>query len=220
MAREAPRELVALLDANDEVDRERAWSAFLNRYNEYILGTTRYLTDDYDAGMDRYRYVLEELRRDRFKRLRAYSPVQGSRFSTWLVVVVRRLCYDYARSHYGRSRPEEGARARDATRIRRRLLDLVGEDLDTRQLPDRSASNPELALRSAELTTALEEVLSELDPDDRLLLKLRFEDELPVSRIARVMNFPSVFHVYRRLRSALASLRQSLEARGFRGPLP
>ena len=48
----------------------------------------------------------------------------------------------------------------------------------------------------------------------RLLLKLRFEDELPAREIATLMHLPTVFHAYRRLNALLASLRRTLEDAG------
>jgi hypothetical protein len=48
-----------------------------------------------------------------------------------------------------------------------------------------------------------------------LLLKYRFEDALPASRIARLMSFPTPFHVYRRLNTILVSLRRTLQAAGI-----
>ena len=54
-----------------------------------------------------------------------------------------------------------------------------------------------------------------MSAQDRLLLRLRFEDEVPVRQIAEIARLPSVFHVYRRLKKALGHLRAALEQRGF-----
>jgi DNA-directed RNA polymerase specialized sigma24 family protein len=54
--------------------------------------------------MDGYAYVLEALRSDDYRRLRAYAADGRSKFSTWLVVVARRLCLDL---HLRRPRPSE-----------------------------------------------------------------------------------------------------------------
>ena len=55
-----------------------------------------------------------------------------------------------------------------------------------------------------------------LDPVDRLLVKLRYEDELAIPEIARVLELPSRFHVYRRLDRVLVQLRGALEGVGVR----
>ena len=60
-------------------------------------------------------------------------------------------------------------------------------------------------------------VLAGLEPRDRLLIRLRFDDELPISRIAQVLHLPTVFHVYRRLNQVLREIRTRLVARGIDG---
>ena len=220
MAPNLPQELGALFNASDPASKDSAWSEFLKRHNSYLIKTTRFLSRDYDGAMDRYRYVLEELRRDDFKRLRGYATDPRSRFSTWLVAVVRRLCVDYERKRYGRTRESVSGVTREARTTRRRLLDLLAEELHPGRVRDESVSSPEQQMREAELVDALESAVAELGPDDRLLLKLRFEDELPVSKIARVMQLPSVFHVYRRLKPILAELRRRLKETGIHDPYP
>jgi RNA polymerase sigma factor (sigma-70 family) len=219
MATAPPRELTELLTAADDVSAERAWEAFLQRFSRYILNATRSLTLDYDASLDRYGFVLEELRRDDFKRLRGYTVDPRSRFSTWLMVVARRLCLDYHRKLYGRDRAGS-EEAREARRVRRRLVDLVVDELDPTGVGDPTDDNPERQLRRTELSEALAGTLARLTPEERLLLKLRFEDDLPVSKVARAMRYPTVFHVYRRLNPLLARLREGLEERGIEAPDP
>jgi DNA-directed RNA polymerase specialized sigma subunit len=59
-----------------------------------------------------------------------------------------------------------------------------------------------------------------LAPQDGLLIKLRFEDELPMPEITRILGFPTRFHAYRRLTHALAELRRTLEGSGVRDAAP
>lgn len=215
MAPNLPQQLATLLDATDPATRDRAWSRFLDHYSGLLIHTCRRFGGGYDAAMDRYVYVIEGLEQDEFSRLRRFSADGRGKFSTWLVVVGRRLCYDYHRSRYGREEGDlKSGSASQARDVRRRLADLIAEEMKPGAFPD-SGADPEGELRTAELTRALEAALAELDPDDRLLLKLRFEDDLPVGRIAPLIGFPTVFHVYRRLRSVLGELRVSLEKSGF-----
>ena len=74
---------------------------------------------------------------------------------------------------------------------------------------------PERASRRGELHEAVEAAVDTLPPADRLLLSFRFEDNLSASEIARVMNFPSQFHVYRRLNTVLKHLRERLGEAGI-----
>jgi RNA polymerase sigma factor (sigma-70 family) len=176
----------------------------------------------YDDIMDRFAYVLDQLRSDDFRRLRKYASDGRTMFSTWLVVVARRLCVDYHRSRYGRSRRSTGqpTSSEVTTDERRDLVDLLGARVDIAAVEDRSNPDPENTLRANELRKMLDAALLELAPRDRMLLRLRFEDGASVREITRIMDFRSQFHVYRQLKAVLGQLRQSLEVQGVREAAP
>jgi RNA polymerase sigma factor (sigma-70 family) len=168
--------------------------------------------------MDAYTYLLEQLRADDFKRLRAYSADGRGKFTTWLVVVVRRLCLDFRRQRYGRPRNDTPDNA--ATRAtRRRLIDLIAAPQDPDEIPA-LGKDPAAAVLSDDLARILESALAGLTPHDRLLLKLRYEDDLSAREIAALLGMPSPFHVYRRINALLTELRGSLRARGVDGSAP
>ena len=100
------------------------------------------------------------------------------------------------------------------------IVDLDVGEADWSRLTDPSQSDPELSLREAELRSALGASLQELAPRDQLLLRLRFEYDLKAKEIARLMGFPTPFHVYRRLKSRLGRLRRHLEDRGVTDARP
>ena len=50
---------------------------------------------------------------------------------------------------------------------------------------------------------------------DRLLIKLRFDDDLSAREIAGLVGLPTPFHVYRRLNALLGQLRRVLRQRGI-----
>jgi RNA polymerase sigma factor (sigma-70 family) len=219
---EFPPELAALLDGGDPASREQAWSLLLERHSSLLLKAAGTFGPDHDRKMDRYQFIIERLHADDFRRLRSYRAQPESGFASWLLVVARRLCLDYERRTYGRGKraadPDRSERERAA---RRRLVELVGVSLDpAERLPASDGTDPEQRLRETELTEALEATLATLAPRDRLLLKLRFEDGRSVREIADVMRFPSVFHVYRRLKTVLEEARERLQARGIGGSAP
>jgi RNA polymerase sigma factor (sigma-70 family) len=220
MAEKLPRELDALLNARDSSSRDRAWEEFLRRYNRYLLGTAQFVCREYDDRMDAYRHMIESLAQDDFKRLREYCVRADSRFTTWLVVVARRLCHDFQRTRYGRERAGSGVAARETREARRRLQDLIAVELRPGELPDRGQPTPERRLREEQLSGALASALAELAPEDRLLLKLRYEDGLAVRKVAEVMRLDSEFVVYRRQKRLLARLRDCLEEEGVHDPYP
>lgn len=214
-----PYELAHLLNHLAPSARDEAWTAFVQANSKLILYVARSLGGDHDDVMDRYACVLEQLRRDDFHRLRAYGADGRGKFTTWLVVVVRRVCLDHQREKYGRVRGSEEDRE-DGHRMRGRLVDLVSDGAEITELVDTSASGPEERLRALQLDDALRSAVAALEPDDRLLLRLRFEDELSAPQIARLMSCRSQFDVYRRLRHVLSTLRSALVRRGVGDPAP
>jgi RNA polymerase sigma factor (sigma-70 family) len=204
-----PPTLAALLTATDRGIRETAWAAFVETYTPLLLHTAYRFGHTYDESMDRYTYLLEQLYQNDFHRLRAFAATGPGRFTTWLVVVARRLLLDYHRQRYGRIRPLTGAsgeETRATSTLRRRLVEMVGDDAALATICDSSVPDPEVAAFRAERTVALQAAVSSLEPRDKLLLTLRFDQELPTTEIAEIMGFPTQFHVYRRLRAVLARL--------------
>jgi len=211
-----------LFDSSDPAAREAGWEAFIGTHTRLLLHVARSFGGDQDAVMDRYTYLLEQLRRDDFRRLRTYAATDQSEFSTWLVVVAQRIYLDHQRHRYGRFRPREtDAHTPDEERIaRRRLVDLISVELDLASIVDQSGPDAEGTLRSAEIHQVLAAALRSLAPPDRLLIKLRFEDDLSMPEVARTLGLPTRFHAYRRLTQALAELRRALEGSGVREAAP
>jgi RNA polymerase sigma factor (sigma-70 family) len=209
-----PSELVRLLSAGDQASQDQAWDAFIQAFSRLLISTARTFGGDRDAAMDRYAYVLEQLRRDDFKRLRGYVADGRSNFTTWLVVVARRLCLDYRRHRYGRPRGEPNGVAAVERVVRKRLVDFIAEDLDLSGSVSADGPDPEMELRVLQLRDALNGALRSLPSRDRLLLAFRYEDDMTARQIARLMGLPSVFHVYRRIKAVQRSLRELLEQQG------
>jgi RNA polymerase sigma factor (sigma-70 family) len=201
---------VALLGADSAPGRDEAWSQFVHAYTGLILRTARSLGGDADSAMDRYAFVLDRLREDDCRRLRAYVRPGAGEFTLWLAVVARRLCLDHYRERYGRARPGSDPAAGADRSGRRRLVDHVAGRTDPTLLAGPHHSAPDELLARAERTRALSTALDRLPPGDRLLLRLRFAEDLPAREIARLMRFPTLFHVYRRLDKVLRELRGTL----------
>ena len=211
MAHALPALLSRLLPA-DCPSAEKAWAEFIAAHSKLILYVARSLGGDHDAVMDRYTRILEQLRADNYRRLRTFAADGRSEFSTWLVVVAQRICLDHRRARYGRFRAAEGdpATHEEERKARRRLVDLLAAEVDLSTIGDTRSGSPEDRVRVADLDHALQAALSHLEPQDQLLIKLRFEDELPMPEIARSLKFPTRFHAYRRLTRVLGDLRRAL----------
>jgi RNA polymerase sigma factor (sigma-70 family) len=203
-------ELSRLLQARSEAVRDDAWTEFIRVHHRLLLHVARSATKDVDTAMDAYTFILDRLRADDFRRLHAFAADGRSTFTTWLVVVAKRLCIDFVRSRYGRTDRPVSADANDPDAMRRRLADLAGAELDLAALCDPSERTPETLLDAALVRQALHDAITELEPRERLLLALRFEDDLTAERIAITLQMSSAFHVYRQLNRIFGKLRRRL----------
>jgi len=215
MGSAAPIELSRLLQATELPDREAAWEGLIARHTRLILAVARSFGGDSDAAMERYTHILGKLRENEFRRLRAFDANAGATFSTWLTVTARRMCLDLHRAKFGRHR---SAHSNDRTALVRAARRALGEmdqgDVDTDAIA--SGDNlPDWAMIHGHRDECLREALNRLTPTERLLLTLRYTDDLSASRIAGVMGLPSPFHVYRKLNSVLSVLRKRLMSEGI-----
>jgi RNA polymerase sigma factor (sigma-70 family) len=205
--------LEGLFAPANERAREQAWADFLAERSDVLLRVARLMGGDEDAVMNRYAFILDALSRDDYRRLRAFAG--KSSFDTWLVVVARRLCLDEYRQRYGRAQSDgEAPAARRAAR--RQLRDLVGGELGLDELLASADAPPDVAVEQAEWRSTLEAALANLDTQDRVILRLRFEDDVSVPEIARLLRLGSPFALYRRIDRILAGLRTALAAAGIR----
>lgn len=97
---------------------------------------------------------------------------------------------------------------------------IVGEDL-LESVPDARVADPAEALlrgdreqAGARARQALERVLGDLEPQDRLVIRLRFEDGMKMADIARLLRVPAK-PLYGRVERLLAGIRERLEAMGI-----
>jgi RNA polymerase sigma factor (sigma-70 family) len=208
-------ELTRLLAATDPAEQDAAWTDFVRAYTRTILAALRSLGRDHDLLMDRYTFVLEHLRADGCRRLRSFGDPERTDCRVWLFVVARRLALDHYRHTYGRSRSRDDPAEDEGRATRRRLIDLVGEQLDPAELSAPADGRPDTALARRERDRLLESALRRLAPRDQLLLRLRFSQELSAREIAGMMAFESAGQVYRRIESVLKTLRSELERLGI-----
>lgn len=196
------------------VAREKAWADFLAGSSGVLLRVARIMGGDDDAVMDRYAFILDALSRDDYRRLRAYVDDGKSSFETWLAVVARRLCMDEYRARYGRAQTQSETTAAHRA-ARRNLGDLIGSELGLDELHANPDATPDAELERSEWRSTLDAALATLDTEDRVILRLRFEDDVSVPEIARVLSLGSAFALYRRINRILAQLRKNLERAGI-----
>lgn len=209
-----PSALECLLAPPDDVARDHAWANFLAGCSDLLLRVARVMGGDDDAVMDRYAFILDALSTDDYRRLRGYVNDGKSSFDTWLAVVARRLCMDEYRGRYGRVQSDSDATAARRT-ARRNLSDLVGDELGLDRLVAHDDARPDAVLEQQEWRSAIDAALAKLETEDRVILRLRFEDDVSVPEIALLLGLGSPFALYRRIKRILATVRRSLEAAGI-----
>ena len=91
--------------------------------------------------------------------------------------------------------------------------EAIGHIEDPAPSPDALVEREELRPRAAIARAALDRAISGLEPQERLIVRLRFVNGLGVVDIARTLRLEQR-PLYRRLDQILARLRQSLEAEG------
>ena len=211
-----PPELEQLLAASGDETSDEAWARFLGSHNRLLLKVAHETSRQYDGAMDHYTFILERLRADDFHRLRRYEPDGRTKFTTWLVVVARRLCLDHHRQVYGRPRRSDDQAVAEQD-MRRRLVDFVMEEVDLERVINHGGNGADDLIRRRELHETLQRALETLPDEERLTLRLKFEDEAAISDIAKVLDVPTVFHVYRRINKILGELREELQNNGLDG---
>jgi RNA polymerase sigma factor (sigma-70 family) len=200
-----PDQLRRLLAAADGSEHERAWSEFLDCYSRLILYVARRTARDHDVVMDRYAFVIERLREQRCRRLRTFASDGRGKFTTWLMVVVRRLCLDWDRHKYGRVSPQT---ARSPVTPRRLLEVVLDPEVLDRIPEDRTPTDVQLDWEQT--IRGLEAAIATLSSSDQLLLSLRYHDNRSAREIASLLSLPTAFHVYRWLNRLHDTLRQAL----------
>jgi RNA polymerase sigma factor (sigma-70 family) len=217
MVATAPFELLRLLRAEDGTKKEAAWDELIAHHSRLLIAVARTLSTDPDDVMDRYTYILGKLREGDFRRLRSFESDRGAAFSTGLAATARNLCLDHHRSRFGRQRsPRSDGPSALLAAARRALNDpqYSSSDVDPDAMHDDSMS-PETGLTLHYRDTCLRDEVDRLSAREKLLLTLRFRDDMSASRIARIVGLPTPFHVYRSLNAILQQLRAGLERRGI-----
>lgn len=101
-------------------------------------------------------------------------------------------------------------------RTNRRAMVEGGEELAL--VPAGDLASPETQLEGRDTSARAQELVAQvmgaLDAQDRIVLRMKFEDDISVADIARTLNLDQK-RLYRRIEELLAGFRKSLEARGL-----
>lgn len=167
-----------------------AFAALVQEHQRYIYNLAWRVLKDEDEALD--------ITQETF--VRAWTALPNfrgqSHFRTWLYRIATNLCYN---------------RLPD---LRRSLTDL-GDDVIS-ELPetDLPFDNPARGLESRELRLYLYNAIDDLDENYRLLISLRYQNELSYEEIASMLNLPlgtvktGLFRAKEQLRVALEKYQE------------
>ena len=154
----------------------QAWTEFLDVYSPVILQVVRLFESDTDHVADCFLFVCEQLNEQGFKRLRRFQVVGPATFVTWLRAVVRRLCLDWRRKEFGRTRIFESVARLNA--LDRELFRCVYQQGLSRDDALQMLAPRFPSLSGHELASSLERIRGALTPRHLWLLSTcrpRFE---------------------------------------------
>lgn len=169
-----------------------AFAALVTEHQRYVFNLALRVLRNEEEALD--------LTQETF--VRAWTALPNfrgqSQFRTWLYRIVTNLCYNRLPN------------------LRRSLNDL-GDDIIA-EIPetDPAFDNPARGFESRELRSYLHRAIDDLDENYRLLISLRYQEELSYDEIASMLNLPlgtvktGLFRAKEHLRRALENYQETL----------
>jgi RNA polymerase sigma-70 factor (ECF subfamily) len=171
---------------------QEAFAALVTEHQRYVYNLALRVLKNEEEALD--------LAQETF--VRAWTALPNfrgqSKFRTWLYRIVTNLCYNRLPN------------------LRRSLTEL-GDDVIA-ELPETEIAfdNPAHGLESRELRSYLHQAVDRLDENYRLLISLRYQNELSYEEIATMLNLPlgtvktGLFRAKEQLRRALQTYQEPL----------
>jgi len=166
-----------------------AFAVLVDGHQRYVYNLALRVVKDENEALD--------LTQETF--VRAWTALPNfkgqSQFRTWLYRIVTNLCYNRLPN------------------LRRSLNDL-GDDV-MEDIPETKFNTPADEFEANETRQHLQQAINQLDEHYRLLVTLRYQNELSYDEIAATLNLPlgtvktGIFRAKAQLRNALAPLEES-----------
>jgi RNA polymerase sigma-70 factor, ECF subfamily len=181
--------VVARAQAGDE----DACRTIIEMLHRPVLATIyRFLGSRFQADLED---IAQDIFLKLFRSMERFDPDRGVKFTTWTYTLVRNHCFDVLKKR----------------RLKTVSLTSMHDNEEDRQreLPDDSTRQPRPALEAKELGHKIEEALSLLGEDQRMVFVLREYEGLDYGAIAQVMDV-SEGTIKSRLHRAKEALRTRL----------
>jgi RNA polymerase sigma-70 factor, ECF subfamily len=185
-----PESESTLIQQAQKGDHE-AFASLVNEHQRYVYNLALRVVKDENEALD--------LAQETF--VRAWTALPNfkgqSQFRTWLYRIVTNLCYNRLPN------------------LRRSLNDLGDDMMENIPESDSIFDNPARELENNEIKGYLHQAVEALDENYRLLISMRYQNELSYEEIASTLNLPlgtvktGIFRAKAQLRNALANLEDS-----------
>ena len=154
-------------------------------------------SDEAEEAIADFQAELEDIAQDIFLKLfrsiERFDPDRGVKFTTWTYAFVRNHCFDVLKKR----------------RVKTTSLTYVDDEDRQREIPDAATPQPRLTMETRELGRKIEEALSMLGEEQRMVFVLREYEGLEYGAIAQVMGV-SEGTIKSRLHRAKEALRNRL----------
>ncbi len=172
---------------------QRAFQTLVERYQRPVFSLVVRMLRDHGIAED----VTQEVFVKAWLALARYDPRR--RFASWLFKIASNAAIDQLRRKKLPTTPIESSDADQSS-----ILDRT---------PDERAEAADTLVKRHELAAALEATVAALRPEYRLVVLLRFKEELPYRDIAEITGMP-LGTVKTNLRRARREIEQRLRAEG------
>ena len=166
-----------------------AFAALVEEHQRFVYNLALRVLKDENEALD--------LTQETF--VRAWTALPNfrgqSQFRTWLYRITTNLCYNRLPNL-------------------RRSLNHLGDD-SMEDIPETMVDNPVREIESGEIREHLHKAIDQLDANYKLLITLRYQNELSYDEIAATLNLPlgtvktGIFRAKEQLRKSLAHLEET-----------
>tara|TARA_B100001750_G_scaffold150125_1_gene120271 strand:- start:1790 stop:2365 length:576 start_codon:yes stop_codon:yes gene_type:complete len=163
------KEDLDLIESAIKQGNKRAYSQLMQKYRDLIYYTLLKKTGNEDLSKDLTIKTFGKA----FKKLHQYTPKYS--FSTWLGAIARNNFIDYFRKS-----------KKNKTIFFEDMKNDSGQQV---QIKDHSL-DPEAILHSKQRYSMLKAIINSLDKKYRIIVKLRYFDELTYDEISKKLNIP------------------------------
>ena len=166
-----------------------------------------------EEGHECYVYVLDKLMENNYSMINAFKG--RSTFKTYLFSITNRLAIDFYRQRYGKTSKKSNPEQSAPKKARLKIVSVIDqENLSDEERLDETVMNREEKKVKTRLEGIVKSHLSELSPEDRLLLKMKYEDDFKVSEIAEILKLDQK-KTYRRINTLLSAFKEEFLQEGF-----